>query len=95
MNNYPSFYVTVRTEFFSLKPKGKRGFFLENIKKNINNKIIDYKRFAFVLVSLSVFLYLGAVLPVEEKTLFKTYTLMGGTLSCLASRECFSSRLPD
>jgi hypothetical protein len=62
---------------------------LETIKKNINDKIIDYKRFAFVLVSLSVFLYLGAVLPVEEKTLFKTYMLMGGTVTMLGFSGLF------
>ncbi|WP_456273949.1 YrhC family protein [Bacillus sp. AK031] len=62
---------------------------MENIKKIINDKIIDYKRFAFVLVSLSVFLYLGAVLPVEEKTLMKTYVLMGGTVVLLAFSGMF------
>jgi hypothetical protein len=62
---------------------------LKNIKKNLNDKIIDYKRFAFILVSLSVFLYLGAVLPVEEKTLFKTYMLMGGTVIMLGFSGLF------
>jgi hypothetical protein len=62
---------------------------LENMKKNVNDKIIDYKRFAFVLVSLSVFLYLGAVLPLEEKTLLKTYMLMGGTVVLLGLSGVF------
>lgn len=62
---------------------------MKNIKKTINDKIIDYKRFAFVLVSLSVFLYLGAVLPLEEKTLMQTYTLMGGTLFLLSFSGVF------
>ncbi|WP_156791505.1 YrhC family protein [Bacillus sp. SG-1] len=62
---------------------------MENIKKNLSDKIIDYKRFAFVLVSVSVFLYLGAVLPVEEKTIFQTYTLMGGTIIMLGFSGMF------
>ncbi|WP_409251451.1 YrhC family protein [Bacillus sp. SCS-153A] len=62
---------------------------MKNIKKNLNEKIIDYKRFAFVLVSVSVFLYLGAVLPVEEKTLLKTYVLMGGTVVMLGFSGLF------
>ncbi|TYS00837.1 hypothetical protein FZC84_04920 [Rossellomorea vietnamensis] len=62
---------------------------METMKKNITNKIIDYKRFAFILVSLSVFLYLGAVLPVEEKTLLKTYMLMGGTVVMLGFSGLF------
>jgi hypothetical protein len=67
----------------------KEGIPLKNIKKTLNDKIIDYKRFAFVLVSLSVFLYLGAVLPVEEKTVFKTYMLMGGTVVMLGFSGLF------
>ncbi|WP_421380025.1 YrhC family protein [Bacillus salacetis] len=65
---------------------------MKNIKKNLNDKLIDYKRFAFVLVSLSVFLYLGAVLPVEEKTLFKTYMLMSGTIVMLGFSGLFFYR---
>ncbi|RIW37624.1 hypothetical protein D3H55_03365 [Bacillus salacetis] len=62
---------------------------MKNIQKTLNDKIIDYKRFAFVLVSMSVFLYLGAVLPLEEKTLLKTYVLMGGTVVMLGLSGLF------
>ncbi|WP_335869277.1 YrhC family protein [Bacillus sp. 2205SS5-2] len=46
------------------------------MKKRLNEKIIDYKRFGFTLVALSVFLYLGVVLPTMGKTTIKIYTLM-------------------
>ncbi|MCP3742602.1 YrhC family protein [Rossellomorea sp. BNER] len=59
------------------------------MKKSLQEKIIDYKRFAFTLLALSVFLYLGVVIPAESKTVFKTYILMGGTSILLGLSTLF------
>ncbi|MEI5905752.1 YrhC family protein [Bacillus spongiae] len=46
------------------------------MKRKLTEKLIDYKRFAYTLVAVSVFLYLGVVLPTAGKTPFKEHTLM-------------------
>ena len=56
--------------------------------KGYYEKMVDYKRFAFILVAITAFLYIGTLLPFEGKTLTKTYVLMGGSvgfifISCL------------
>ncbi|MBE3570392.1 MAG: YrhC family protein [Bacillales bacterium] len=53
---------------------------MENQYKKIKEKIIDFKRFGFTLMALSVFLYLGVVLPVEGKTEIQSKMLMAGTI---------------
>ncbi len=60
-----------------------------NSKNNLQHKIIDYKRFGFTLLALSVFLYLGVVIPAEGKTILKTYILMGGTVVLLSASLMF------
>ncbi|MCF6138026.1 YrhC family protein [Pseudalkalibacillus berkeleyi] len=35
--------------------------------RNIKDKIADFKRFSFVLLSLSAFLYIGSIVPFEGK----------------------------
>ncbi|MCF6408591.1 YrhC family protein [Pseudalkalibacillus salsuginis] len=35
--------------------------------KDTKDKIADFKRFSFVLLSLSVFLYIGSMIPFEGK----------------------------
>ncbi|WLD92177.1 YrhC family protein [Alkalihalobacillus sp. AL-G] len=35
--------------------------------KDLKIKIADYKRFSFVLLGLSAFLYLGSIIPFEGK----------------------------
>ncbi|WP_408007005.1 YrhC family protein [Pseudalkalibacillus sp. A8] len=35
--------------------------------KDTEDKIADFKRFSFVLLSLSVFLYIGSIIPFEGK----------------------------
>ncbi|MGE8206158.1 YrhC family protein [Heyndrickxia sp. NPDC080065] len=47
--------------------------------KVLYEKMIDYKRYGFTLLALTTFLYLGAALPMDGRTLHKTYILMGGT----------------
>ncbi len=50
----------------------------------------DYKRFALVSMAVSVFLYLGTVIPSIEKTDFTTNLLMIGTfVLLLMATTCF------
>ncbi|RDI44072.1 YrhC family protein [Falsibacillus pallidus] len=57
--------------------------------KNVFNKMMDYKRFAFILMALSAFLYIGVVIPAAGKTLHKEYALMAGTLASTAFAAYF------
>ncbi|MDQ0216713.1 hypothetical protein J2S13_003197 [Oikeobacillus pervagus] len=57
--------------------------------KRLTEKMVDYKRFAFTLIALSVFLYLGVVLPIDGRTDIKTYILMIGNILLLALSVIF------
>ncbi len=48
--------------------------------KQLQNKITDYSRFAFILLAVSVFLYIGVLLPNGDKTMIQMYTIMGTTV---------------
>ncbi|MGM7702106.1 YrhC family protein [Pseudalkalibacillus sp. Hm43] len=55
--------------------------------KNLQEKIADFKRFSFVLLSLSAFLYIGSIVPFEGKEtadqlmlLSASYTFLGVTI---------------
>lgn len=51
--------------------------------KNIRSKITDYTSFGYILLVLSVFLYIGIIIP-EERSVFQIYTMMGTTLIFLS-----------
>jgi hypothetical protein len=61
-------------------------------KKNIQHKINDFKRFGFTLLALSVFMYLGVVIPSETVTPVKTMTLMSGTVVLLGLSLIFFTK---
>ncbi|MCA1056232.1 YrhC family protein [Rossellomorea aquimaris] len=61
-------------------------------KKGIQNKINDYKRFGFTLLALSVFMYLGVVIPSETVTPVKVMTLMSGTVVLLSVSLLFFTK---
>jgi len=42
-------------------------------------KVTDYTRFAFILVALSAYLYIGVLIPGEGVTNVQIYGLMGAT----------------
>lgn len=50
---------------------------------NIQHKIIDYKRFGFILFSLSAFLYLGSIIPFEGKNSLDTLLLSSASLTAI------------
>ncbi|MBW3111939.1 MULTISPECIES: YrhC family protein [Bacillaceae] len=52
-------------------------------KKTIQHKIIDFKRFGFTLLALSVFMYLGVIIPTVAATPGKMVPLMTGTVVLL------------
>jgi hypothetical protein len=37
----------------------------EDLTKVLKDKVTDYKRFAFILLALSVFLFIGLIVPTE------------------------------
>ncbi|WP_082892654.1 YrhC family protein [Rossellomorea aquimaris] len=61
-------------------------------KKTIQQKINDFKRFGFTLLALSVFMYLGVIIPSETVTSSKTVTLMTGTVVLLGFSLVFFTK---
>ncbi|MDR4889034.1 YrhC family protein [Fredinandcohnia sp. QZ13] len=53
--------------------------------KNLRNKIKDFTNYGYILLVLSVFLYIGVLIP-EERSPYQIYIMMGSTfiLLCLA-----------
>ncbi|WP_449537062.1 YrhC family protein [Ferdinandcohnia sp. Marseille-Q9671] len=51
--------------------------------KSLRSKITDYTHFGYVLLALSVFLYIGVIIP-EDRSPFQLYTLMGSTAILLS-----------
>ncbi|MFT4412724.1 YrhC family protein [Fredinandcohnia humi] len=47
--------------------------------KNLRSKITDYTNFAYVLLAISAFLYIGVIIP-EERSSFQLFALMGSTI---------------
>ncbi|WP_335416325.1 YrhC family protein [Bacillus sp. JJ1566] len=50
-----------------------------NQLKNMRNKITDFTNYGYILLALSVFLYIGIIIP-EERSPFQIYIMMGSTL---------------
>ncbi|MFC4320872.1 YrhC family protein [Litchfieldia salsa] len=60
---------------------------LEKVKV-IQHKITDYKRYSFILIAVSVFLYIGVLIPNEGKTNLQMIALMGTTVLFLITSFC-------
>lgn len=60
--------------------------------KELQDKMTDYKRFAFVLLSLSVFLYIGSFLPMDGKSDAQALILTGGGFLLVGIALFFYSR---
>ncbi|HYK72268.1 MAG TPA: YrhC family protein [Pseudoneobacillus sp.] len=57
--------------------------------KKIYEKMIDFHRFAIVLLAVGVFLYLGVIIPKDSMTKMSQFVGMGGTILFLASSIFF------
>ncbi|WP_153123208.1 YrhC family protein [Peribacillus tepidiphilus] len=55
----------------------------------LREKMIDYKRFAFTLVCVSVFFYLGVLIPSPGKEDLNNFLMMGATIVFLAGASLF------
>ena len=63
-------------------------------KKKLQALIIDFKQYAFILLAVSVFLYIGVTLPDQGKAEIYDYVLMITTILCLISAfVCFKTSL--
>ncbi|MGO4887364.1 YrhC family protein [Anaerobacillus sp. MEB173] len=54
----------------------------EDRVKQLTEKVNDYKRFSYILIALSVFLFLGLIIPAEGN-MGNDITLIGGSLLLL------------
>jgi NhaP-type Na+/H+ or K+/H+ antiporter len=61
-------------------------------KRTIQQKMNDFKRFGFTLLALSVFMYLGVIIPTETVTPSKMITLMTGTVVLLGLSLIFFTK---
>ncbi|OAS84994.1 YrhC family protein [Metabacillus litoralis] len=63
-------------------------------KKKLQALIIDFKQYAFILLAVSVFLYIGVTLPDQGKAEIYDNVLMITTILCLISAfVCFKTSL--
>ncbi|WP_191560762.1 YrhC family protein [Metabacillus idriensis] len=61
-------------------------------RKQVKQLMTDYKRFAFAMLAVSVFLYIGMLIPAQgqDPNAMKEYVMMGTTsVFLLASFLCF------
>jgi hypothetical protein len=56
----------------------------KNKMKVIQGKVTDYTNFGFVLLAVSVFLYIGVLIPTEGILPLRTNLLMGATVLFLS-----------
>ncbi len=63
-----------------------------NDKKTIQQKVTDFKRFGFTLLALSVFMYLGVIIPSGTAVHGKLITLMTGTVVLLGFSLIFFTK---
>jgi NhaP-type Na+/H+ or K+/H+ antiporter len=63
-------------------------------KKKLQALIVDFKQYAFILLAVSVFLYIGVTLPDQGKAEIYDNVLMITTILCLISAfVCFKTSL--
>lgn len=60
--------------------------------KQMTEKMVDYKRFAIVLLAVGVFFYLGVIIPTENKTQVYNEVMMAMTAILLSSSIFFFTK---
>jgi hypothetical protein len=63
-----------------------------SVTKVLEDKIADYKRFAFILLALSVFLFIGLIIPNEGVSQNSLLALIGLSVSSLAFSALFHKK---
>jgi uncharacterized membrane protein len=61
-------------------------------EKKIKEKIVDYTRFAYTLMSLSVFFYLGVIIPKDGTSNIQIIVYMSMTIAFLLGAFFFFKR---
>ncbi|QOY36274.1 YrhC family protein [Anaerobacillus isosaccharinicus] len=56
------------------------------------DKVTDYKRFAFILLALSVFLFIGLIVPNEGVSQYQQIALIGLSVCSLAFAALFHKK---
>jgi hypothetical protein len=57
--------------------------------KDLQGKMTDYTRFGMVLLAVSVFMFIGILIPNEGKSMVQTYVMMGADTVLLAAAFYF------
>ena len=57
--------------------------------KQIYEKMVDYKQFATVMLTVGVFFYLGTIIPSESKVVTDIYIATGASIGFLAGSVLF------
>ncbi|MCT8139577.1 YrhC family protein [Anaerobacillus sp. CMMVII] len=63
-----------------------------NVTKILEDKIADYKRFAFILLALTIFLFLGLIVPNEGVSQNQQLVLIGLSISSLILAAVFHKK---
>lgn len=63
-----------------------------DLSKVLEDKIADYKRFAFILLALSVFLFIGLIVPNEGVSQNQHVALIGLSVFSLIFAAIFHKR---
>ncbi|MBM6619671.1 YrhC family protein [Bacillus sp. RD4P76] len=58
-------------------------------KKSLQDKITDFTRFGMVLLAVSVFLFIGTLIPNEGKSMIQTYLMLGTNFILLGAAFYF------
>ena len=65
---------------------------MEKTVKDLMEKMVDFKRFAIVLLAVGVFFYLGVIIPTPEKTETNIAVMMMMTSACLGGSIFFFTK---
>jgi hypothetical protein len=63
-----------------------------NLTRVLEDKVADYKRFAFILLALSVFLFIGLIVPNEGVSQNQNIILIGLSISSLVFAFLFHKK---
>ncbi|KAA0549317.1 hypothetical protein FZW96_05245 [Bacillus sp. BGMRC 2118] len=62
---------------------------MDTDKKSLQDKMTDFTRFGMVLLAVSVFLFIGILIPNEGKSMIQTYVMIGTNFLILVAAFYF------